>query len=193
MSKFEENVEKRLIWLTRFKVFTIFFRWLAKDPKNATKFLVWFNSFNSLLYFTAMISPWIYPIWILLVPFALFRTNPITSMVVFIQQTRNGQHSFTNFSITIFFILIHYACFFACIYMICGVIVDANGEPISGIWSNFYFSVVTFTTLGYGNLVPANFAGEVFATIEAIVGYAVFALLIGIGSALALHRGHSSE
>ena len=53
--------------------------------------------------------------------------------------------------------------------------------------------MVTFTTLGYGNLVPLNAAGEVIAVIESIFGYAIFAFLIGIASAVALNKDDANE
>lgn len=72
--------------------------------------------------------------------------------------------------------------------MLFGELENSNGQVITGLWSHFYFSTVTFTTLGYGNIVPSNTAGEVIAVIEVIIGFAAFALLIGMASALALDK-----
>lgn len=50
-------------------------------------------------------------------------------------------------------------------------------------YSNFtpyYFSVVTFTTLGFGDITPSNLTGEVFVTIEVLLGYVMLGLLISI-------------
>ena len=38
-------------------------------------------------------------------------------------------------------------------------------------FSPYYFSFVTLTTLGYGDVVPASPVAQVVATIEVIVGY----------------------
>jgi hypothetical protein len=98
-----------------------------------------------------------------------------------------------SFVLSVFFMMVHYICIFSCLYMIFGVVNDSSGDRIIGIWGHFYFSAVTFTTLGYGNLVPANVAAEVIATIEALIGFAAFAFLIGIASAAAMQRNRDND
>lgn len=44
----------------------------------------------------------------------------------------------------------------------------------------YYFSVVTFTTLGFGDVVPLNLAGEIWVTIEVVFGYIMLGGLISI-------------
>ena len=44
----------------------------------------------------------------------------------------------------------------------------------------YYFSVVTFTTLGFGDVIPACWQGELLVTIEVILGYVTLGLLISI-------------
>ena len=44
----------------------------------------------------------------------------------------------------------------------------------------YYFSVVTFTTLGFGDVKPSNLAGEIFVVIEVLLGYMMLGLLISI-------------
>ena len=51
----------------------------------------------------------------------------------------------------------------------------------SPTWFTYiYFSVVTFTTLGFGDVTPLNTAGEVLLTIEVILGYVMLGGLISI-------------
>lgn len=52
-------------------------------------------------------------------------------------------------------------------------------SPLS-FWSACYFSVVTFTTLGFGDIVAANTAARVLVTIEVIIGYVMLGGLISI-------------
>lgn len=47
-------------------------------------------------------------------------------------------------------------------------------------FSPYYFSVVTLTTLGFGDITPLNVAGQIFVTIEVVLGYAILGLLISI-------------
>ncbi len=44
----------------------------------------------------------------------------------------------------------------------------------------FYYTVVTMTTLGYGDLTPVSAGAKLLATFECIVGYVMFALTVGI-------------
>lgn len=44
----------------------------------------------------------------------------------------------------------------------------------------YYFSIVTFTTLGFGDITPMNKAGEIWLAIEVILGYIMLGGLISI-------------
>lgn len=193
MSEFQSKIEKGIMWLSRFKVFVLLFEWMAKDIKNQNKFLLWFNIFNTSLIFTALISPWIFIIWGLVVPTLLFRSSPLAPLVNLLVMVRERAIGFAGLMITVFFMLLHYIFLFACLYMLFGVVEDSDHQAITGLWENVYFSVVTFTTLGYGNFVPANTAAEIIASLEAIIGFAVFAFLIGVASAVALQRESHEE
>ena len=54
-----------------------------------------------------------------------------------------------------------------------------SGEPLT-FWACFYFSVVTFTTLGFGDVVPDNTAARFLVTLEVIFGYVMLGGLISI-------------
>lgn len=188
MSEFQSKIEKGVTWLLKFRIFASFFEWMGKDAKNQNTFLVWFNIFNASLIFTALISPWIFIFWGLIVPVILFRGSPLAPLANLIVMVRERNFGFVGLMITVFFMMLHYICLFACFYMVFGVVEGNNNQAITGLWDHVYFSVVTFTTLGYGNFVPANTAAEVIAAIEAIVGFSVFAFLIGMVSAVALQQ-----
>jgi uncharacterized protein YjbI with pentapeptide repeats len=47
-------------------------------------------------------------------------------------------------------------------------------------FSPFYFSIVTFTTLGFGDVRPNNLAGEILASSEVLIGYITLGLLIAV-------------
>ena len=55
--------------------------------------------------------------------------------------------------------------------------------------SPLYYSVVTLTTLGYGDVVPASASGQLVAMIEVITGYIMLGGLLSIFSIKMARRG----
>ncbi len=54
-------------------------------------------------------------------------------------------------------------------------------EGTSRSWlTPFYFSVVTYTTLGYGDVTPLHLVGEILVIIEVILGYTTLGLVLSI-------------
>ncbi len=66
---------------------------------------------------------------------------------------------------------------FAALYIYTGSIAAEGQPPISEPWEAFYFSVVTITTLGYGDLSPATRTGEILVAAQVSMGV-VFILLV---------------
>jgi hypothetical protein len=75
--------------------------------------------------------------------------------------------------------------FFAAVYLVASYYDSGlQGEEHIGFWDCIYFSVVTFTSLGYGDLRPCGF-GRLVACVEVIFGLGLF----GVGVAkLATHK-----
>lgn len=72
---------------------------------------------------------------------------------------------------------------FAGAFLACGE--DAlTGLAGQGLWTRaldaFFFSVQTFTTVGYGSVSPANLSANTVATLEAYVGLVGFAFATGL-------------
>ena len=44
----------------------------------------------------------------------------------------------------------------------------------------FYYSVVTFTTLGFGDITPKHWVGEILIITEVVLGYTTLGLLLSI-------------
>jgi uncharacterized protein YjbI with pentapeptide repeats len=57
---------------------------------------------------------------------------------------------------------------------------DTQGCNRHSCFTPFYFSIVTFTTLGFGDITPKNLVGELIVSFEVILGYAVLGLLISV-------------
>ncbi len=58
--------------------------------------------------------------------------------------------------------------------------IDFGDHPTA--FSPYYFSIVTLTTLGYGDVLPITTAGQVLATAEALCGYVMLGGLLSIFS-----------
>src|SRR5215472_8042533 len=54
------------------------------------------------------------------------------------------------------------------------------GTSIHHFFELFFFSVQTFTTVGYGRINPDGYVAGAFASIEALTGLSSFALITGI-------------
>jgi hypothetical protein len=51
----------------------------------------------------------------------------------------------------------------------------------SGGWfTPFYYSIVTYTTLGFGDITPLNWVGEIIVVVEVIMGYTTLGLVLAI-------------
>jgi|GEM_PF-5175051 len=55
-------------------------------------------------------------------------------------------------------------------------------ESINNAFSPFYYSIVTFTTLGYGDITPANFAAQFYSVLEVFTGYLMLGGLLSVFS-----------
>ena len=51
---------------------------------------------------------------------------------------------------------------------------------ILGIIDALYFNIITMTTVGFGDIVPLNAVGRILISIECIISYLMFGILIGI-------------
>ncbi len=102
--------------------------------------------------------------------------------------TRNTYHYLINISwgkfllwVVLTYVLVN--SFFALTYMISGLgdpMVDNNDSLLLWFFHCFFFSVQTFTTVGYGALAPHGLAANIIASIEALIGLMGFALATGL-------------
>lgn len=72
---------------------------------------------------------------------------------------------------------------FACLYFVIGVdrLQGADtSTPFDAFLSAFFFSVQTFTTVGYGHIAPKGIAANSLAALEAMTGLLGFALGTGL-------------
>ena len=69
-------------------------------------------------------------------------------------------------------------------------ILDSSNNPVYGFSTGIYFSIVTWTTLGYGDFHPSEKLRYV-ASFEALMGYMYLGVLVGIVMNKLLHRKES--
>lgn len=71
---------------------------------------------------------------------------------------------------------------FAFAYLLCGP--GGLDDHVSGVtshfWRAFFFSIHTFATIGYGNVVPMSLAANIVVSVESLVGLLSFALTTGV-------------
>lgn len=66
----------------------------------------------------------------------------------------------------------------SCLIDIAPQMAYSNPMVADGWFTPYYFSIVTFTTLGFGDITPLNLAGQIWLTLEVIFGYIMLGGLI---------------
>lgn len=87
-------------------------------------------------------------------------------------------HRFPEFIAPAMCILVIVLALFAWVYTGCGIL-DTAGNVVNTPAECLYFSVVTFTTLGYGDFRPTE-ASRAVAAIEALTGYVFLGVMVGV-------------
>jgi len=98
--------------------------------------------------------------------------------LLFVRRERFGESWRSEwFVATVFFIPCAIAGH-AALYLLGGMRTDLPGLPLDSFTTSLYFSAVTWTTLGYGDITPAT-DFLLLAASEALLGYITMSLLIG--------------
>ena len=53
-------------------------------------------------------------------------------------------------------------------------------DSANSAFTPFYYSIATYTTLGFGDVTPGHWMGEVIISLEVIAGYLTLGLLVSI-------------
>lgn len=69
---------------------------------------------------------------------------------------------------------------FTFLHLSAGIRTATGSIDTTAVLDGLYFSIVTFTTLGYGDLQPAP-DGRIYAALQALTGYMHLGLIIGRG------------
>jgi uncharacterized protein YjbI with pentapeptide repeats len=71
------------------------------------------------------------------------------------------------------------AAIYGAIYRIFPHVLDYK-DSANTWFTPYYFSIVTYTTLGFGDVRPATLAGEIIVSSEVILGYTTLGLLLSV-------------
>lgn len=102
-----------------------------------------------------------------------------------IRDLYQGLITISNFRFVVNVTLVYFLlnALFALLYWLNGV-EYLSGDVAIDVWDAFfkcfYFSVQTFTTVGYGAVAPLGFGANSIASIEALAGSMYFALVTGV-------------
>lgn len=55
-----------------------------------------------------------------------------------------------------------------------------GNEPVKSIPESFYFSTIVVTTLGFGDITPRTDLGRIVVSLQALLGFATFAVLVSM-------------
>ena len=53
-------------------------------------------------------------------------------------------------------------------------------KTISSVREAVYYTIISFTTLGYGDIVPTTLTGQMFASVQSFTGFCLLALLVSM-------------
>lgn len=96
------------------------------------------------------------------------------------------QKSRAKISVFLFFILLLCCIIGSAMYLIEGGV----NSQFSSIPKSIYWTVVTLTTVGFGDITPQTALGQFFSSLVMILGYAVIAVPTGIVSAEMIRQDH---
>lgn len=121
--------------------------------------------------------------------FRIFKLSQYTSASAILARSLRESRA----KITVFFLAV-----FALVIVLGSLmyIVEGRTNGFESIPLSIYWAVITVTTVGYGDIVPATALGKFIATLMMILGYAIIAVPTGIVSvslADAVRKGASGQ
>ncbi|MFT4565474.1 MAG: voltage-gated potassium channel [Saprospiraceae bacterium] len=112
----------------------------------------------------------------------LLRVFRIFKMASFLSQgdiiIKSLKSSLAKIAVFLYFVILMVCIFGAIMYLVEG----GTNPSFDSIPRSIYWSIVTLTTVGYGDIVPTTVFGQFLSSILMIVGYAVIAVPTGIVS-----------
>ncbi len=113
--------------------------------------------------------------WVVLYVYSVFYFLVFLYYAVSARETENRIQWFTVYGIIVVCIIFTYAG----TYWQHGIFSSVDKKIIFSFSDSLYFSIVTWTTLGYGDFSPTNDL-RLIASIQALLGYLSMGLYIGV-------------
>lgn len=99
---------------------------------------------------------------------------------IFLDKTSRYGHSFGRWGITVLIFITIFAGSFAALDQLNNETMFLNYQTEPHPFDYFYFSIVTFTTLGYGDLVPVTPLEKLIVSIEVMLGFIMLGVFINL-------------
>ncbi|MCF7856505.1 potassium channel family protein [Candidatus Gracilibacteria bacterium] len=99
---------------------------------------------------------------------------------VFLDKTSRYGHSLGRWGFTVLLFISFFAGIYALLDLVSPTSMFADYVNRSGFFDYFYFSTVTFTTLGYGDITPITIAEKLIAGIEVLLGFTMLGIFINL-------------
>lgn len=151
--------------------------------RNATIYILFFLFNFSVIFYSIYLIFFTQPdyienirtaIWALSYPCFLFIIIIYKPINLILRNSRSPKlYIFISISGLIQFILL-----FSYIYKGTGILSVISNKIIHNGFESIYYSVITITTVGYGDYIPANDAGRFAAMTESILGYFFLSIFI---------------
>lgn len=140
--------------------------------------VVWFLILLAILIFNASLAPWLA---ILLVCYRLVDALNYRLCIIFVDRYKKnwGLRSLNRSLVLLFINYIEIIVGFATLYLVTDSVGYKICVPLSSRLDALYFSVITITTLGYGDIKPIAEVGKWLSLTETVMGFILIVLVIG--------------
>lgn len=176
-------------------VFTFFFtlEWLCRlyCAQNRLKYIFSFFGIIDLLATLPLYLGWFFQsarYLMVMRTFRLIRVFRVFKLFSFLEEGDNLlkslKVSFPKIMVFFLFVVVMVISLGTLMYMVEGTISDS---PFVDIPTSIYWSVVTMTTVGYGDIAPITPLGRFLSAIVMLLGYTIMAVPTGIVSAQFIH------
>ena len=99
---------------------------------------------------------------------------------IFLDKTSRYGHSLGRWGFTVLLFISVFAGLFALLDYTSATSMFENYAASSGAFDYFYFSIVTFTTLGYGDITPITVAEKLIVGVEVLLGFTMLGIFINL-------------